>query len=401
MASLLLAIMTVISLGVVVVLHLSQRRHLATPAPRLDGPLVPVSVLKPLKGTDAGLDANLESFFRLDYPCYEVLLGVADSDDPALEVARRVAARHPEVPSVVVADERRVGHNPKVNNLANLLARARHEVILISDSNVAADPALLRDMVAELGQPGVGLVTSQIRGVGGSGLGGALEAIQLNAFVSGAVAAVTRVGRRVCAVGKSMLLRRSDLERIGGFERLGRYLAEDQVCGEEVRALGLAVVVSSRPVDNVLGHLGVGGFAARHLRWARIRRRIAPAWYAAEVLANPVPPALALLAVDPGPVTAGLAAATLGTLSALARAAERRLAVRRCALAYPPLELVRGVLVGLLWPVPFVSSSVEWRGSRFTLGSRTLLEPAGRRVLRLRRGRTGPPEEADRSALAA
>jgi len=400
-ASLLLAILTVVSLGVVVVFHLCQRRHLATPAPHFDGPFAPVSVLKPLKGVDADLEANLESFFRLDYPCYEVVLGVADPGDPALEVARRVAARHPHVPSAVVADERRVGHNPKVNNLANLLARARHGMILISDSNVAADPALLRDMVAELEQPGVGLVTSQIRGVGGTGLGGVLEAVQLNAFVSGAVAAVTRVGRRVCAVGKSMLLRRSDLERIGGFHRLGRYLAEDQVCGEEVRALGLAVVVSSRPVDNVLGHLGVRGFSARHLRWARIRRRIAAPWYLAEVLANPVPPALALVAVDPRPVTAGLAAATLGTLSVLARGAERRLAVRRSALVYPPLELLRGVLVGLLWPVPFVSSSVEWRGNRFTLGRRTLLEPAGRRVLRLRRWRARASDENDRSAIAA
>lgn len=375
MASFALLLVTLVSLGVVCVFHLSQLRHLATPAPRFDGPFPPVSILKPLKGVDADLEHNLTAFFRLDYPAYEVVLGVEDGADPALAVARRVAAAHPGVAATIVCDHRRVGLNPKVNNLANLLGRARHELLLISDSNVAADPLLLRDMVARLSQPGVGLVTSQIRGVGAHGLGGALESVQLNAFVTGAVAAVTRIGRRVCAVGKSMLLRRSDLHRIGGFERLGRYLAEDQVCGEEVRALGLQVVVSSHPVDNVLGALDLRRFAARHLRWARIRRRIAPPWYVAEVLANPVPPAIALVAVDPGPRSLALAVLTLAVMSLTALTAERRLAVRRHPLLYPPLELLRGVLVGLLWPVPFVSSSVEWRGERYRIGRRTLLVP--------------------------
>jgi ceramide glucosyltransferase len=355
-------------------MHLSQRRQL-----RLESVVgdhrPPVSILKPLKGVDADLETNLESFFDLDYPCYELVFGVQDAGDPALGVARRVSGRHPEVPASFVVSRHEVGLNRKVNNLANILPQARYEHVLISDSNVMVMPDMLSDMTARLAEPGVGLVTSFIRGTNGRGLGGALESLQLNTFVMGGVAAVSGLGR-VCAVGKSMLLRRTDLERIGGFDRLGRFLAEDQVCGEELKSLGLAVVVCPRPVDNVLGRLSVKSFAGRHLRWARIRRRIHPVAYAGEILTNPVPPALALLLVEPGLLSAALAAATVVLLSVVAFESERALGVRRRAVVYPPLEILRGLAVGALWPVPFVSSSVTWRGTRYRVGRRTVLEPA-------------------------
>lgn len=345
-------------------------------APPLDRGSAPaVSVLKPMKGVDAGLEANLETFFFLDYPRYELVFGVSEPSDPALAVARRVATRHPGIAARFVVVGPPVGHNPKVNNLASMLETARHELLLISDSNVAVRPDYLRVMVAHFEQPGVGLVTSLIRGTAGQGLGGALEALQLNTFVMGGIASADRLLRRVAAVGKSMLLRRADLERIGGFAELGRYLAEDQICGEEIRALGRRVVVSPQPVDNVLGRSTVRGFAGRHLRWARIRRRVAPLGYASEILANPVPPSLLLALVDPGAGTAILAATTLILVSAVAWTLERRLGVHRRTLAYPGLELLRALLVAALWPVPFVSSQVDWRGHRFRIGRRTLLEP--------------------------
>jgi ceramide glucosyltransferase len=242
-------------------------------------------------------------------------------------------------------------------------------------------PDMLSDMMAHLVRPGVGLVTSFIRGTRGEGLGGALESLQLNTFVMGAVATVSGVLGRVCAVGKSMLLRRNDLERIGGFERLAGFLAEDQVCGEEIDAIGLDVVVCPRPVDNVLGRLSIRGFAGRHLRWARIRRRIHPLAYSGEILTNPVPPALALLVIDPGVLSVSIAAMTVLLLSVAAFESERALGVRRHAFVYPPLEIIRGLTVGALWPVPFLSSSVAWRGIRYRVGPRTQLQPTRRRRL--------------------
>ena len=289
--------------------------------------------------------------------------------------------RHPEVPATIVVDAARSGANPKVNNLANIVRHARHDVILISDSNVRVRADYLRDLVANLERPGVGLVSSPIRGRHPEGLGGALEALQLNGFVMGGVAAMHRVFGGVCVVGKSMLLRRATLERIGGFRRLSQFLAEDQVCGQEVAALGARLALSSQPIDNVLGRVSVRDFALRHLRWARIRRRISPLGYAGELLLNPVFLAAVGAAAMPGLATAVTFVTALLARSALDAAAERAVGVRRSLGASPcarcsPKDLVTGVL----WAVPFLSRAVTWRGRRFLIGPRTLLRPSPIRV---------------------
>ena len=336
-----------------------------------------MSILKPMKGADPNLEENLESFFRLDYPEYEVLFGVDEESDPALAAARAVAARHPEVPCRLVVDRRTVGFNPKVNNLANIARHARHEVLWISDSNTRVAPDTLRDFVARLEQPGVGLVSSPFRGVAATGLGGACESLQLNTFVMGGVAAMHRLLGGVCVVGKSMILRRSTLDAIGGFPFLSRFLAEDQVSGEEVARLGLGVAVAGRPVDNVLGHLPLRAFLARHLRWARIRRRMNPAGYLGEILLNPVFLAVsAALALQSG-ASVVLAVAVLAVKSALDAISERTAGVRRPLVVYPALTLLKDLLVGVVWAVPFVSATVAWRGNRFRIGPRTALRRDG------------------------
>ncbi len=360
-------------LAILALMAFAEARQLRGAAVAAPGALPPVTILKPLKGADPALEDNLESFFRLDYPAYEVLLGVDDAADEALVPARAVAARHPEVACRIVVDGRTVGFNPKVNNLANLARRARHEVVWISDSNTRVAPDTLRELAARLERPGVGLVSSPFRGTAARGLGGACESLQLNTFVMGGVAAMHRLAGGVCVVGKSMIVRRTTLAAIGGFRFLGRFLAEDQVSGEEVARLGLRVDVATRPVDNVLGHLPVRAFLARHLRWARIRRRMSPAGYAGELLLNPVfLAACAALALRTPAALAALAAVLLAK-SCVDAAAERAAGVRRALALYPALTLVKDVLVGAAWFVPLASSTVTWRGNRFRIGPRTLL----------------------------
>jgi ceramide glucosyltransferase len=280
----------------------------------------------------------------------------------------------------VVVDPRRVGSNPKVNNLANLLKHARHGVIWISDSNTRVAPETLAELAAQLQQPGVGLVSSPFRGVAGKGLGGALESLQLNAFVMGGVAAVHQVLRGVCVVGKSMLLRRTTLDAIGGMALLSQYLAEDQVCGEEVARLGMRVVLARRPVDNVLGALPVKGFLARHLRWAKIRWRMSPLGYVGEALLNPIlVAAVGALLLHNVATVAVFAAACLGRV-ALDVAAERAAGVARPLLSYLALVPLRDLLIGLAWPVPLVAPQVRWRGNTLRLGPRTRLVGAPQRA---------------------
>jgi ceramide glucosyltransferase len=369
-------VVVIAGLGANALMAWAARRQLTVSLPPACE-LPPVSILKPLKGTDAGLAANLESIFRLAYPRYEVILGVADADDPALAVARRVAAAHPEVPSRLVADSREVGLNPKVNNLANLARYASHDVLLISDSNIRVRPGYLADLVTHLVRPGVGLVSSPFRAVAAGGTGGAIEALQLNTFVLGGVAALHRLLGGVCVVGKSMLLRRTTLEAIGGFAFLARYLAEDQVCGEEVARRGLAISVSGHVIDNVLGTVSLRSAVGRHLRWARIRRRMSPAGYAGELLLQPVFLAAIAAVADPGLATALLLAATVAARAAVDAAAERAAGVRRPLAVYALLSAARDLVVGAVWAVPLVSSTVRWRGRTFAIGPRTLLVGAG------------------------
>ena len=370
-----LVLLTAVGLGAALTLWGCQRAVLRSDPPSGPRHLPPVTILKPLRGLDDGLEENLRSFFRLDYPKYEIVFAAADAADPALEVARRISEEFPHVPSTIVADVSTVGVNPKVNNLANAARRARHGIFLISDSNVRAGPGHLAEVVGHLEQPGVGLVSSTFRATGERGLGGFLERLQLNTFVMGGVCAMRRLTTLPCVVGKSMLLRRADLERIGGFEFLGAFLAEDQVCGEEIRALGRIVEVSGRPVDTLLGRKSLREFAARHLRWARLRRNISPAGYVGEALLNPIPFGVAAFAVDPRAATLALALGSIAMMSILAATAERRIGVRRKLASYPALELLRGCLVAALWPIPFVSRNVTWRGNRLRVGPRSRLVP--------------------------
>lgn len=354
---------------------LALRRHLRSVGPPLAAELPPVTILKPLKGVDCELEENLESFFALDYPQFEIILGAASGEDPALDVARRVAAAHPQIPSRVVVGERLVGYNPKVNNLSNLDKFARYDVILISDSNVRVPPAYLRELAVLLSQPGVGLVSSPVAAPEGRSLGARLEGLQLNTYVIGGVAAMHAIGG-VCVMGKSMLLRRATLEEIGGFRFLSRFLAEDQVCGQEVARRGWGVALARRPIVNVTGPVTVRQFLARHLRWATIRRRLTPLGYLGELALNPVFLAAAGVALRPSAVALGVLIATVAVKSVLDLLSERVAGVKRHWAAYPMLVAGKDILLGFAWLVPWFSLHVAWRGNRLQIGNRTRLVPA-------------------------
>src|SRR5467141_3240672 len=141
-----------------------------------------ITVLKPVKGDEPGLYENLASLARQDYPAYEILIGADDARDPALATAREVQEDFPQVPIGIHVGARQLGLNPKVNLLSALFDRARHDAVLISDSNVRVGPEYLREMAAEMADPAVGLVTNMVVG-DGAGVGALLETLHLNSFV--------------------------------------------------------------------------------------------------------------------------------------------------------------------------------------------------------------------------
>lgn len=388
-----LAVIAVVSLSLVLVIAIricqwSVLREAVPPFPT--GPLpivmVRVRILKPLKGIDPDLEENLHSIFLLDYPSssLDIVLGAEDANDPALEVARRVAARYPGIVSRIISSDQAIGPNPKVNNLANLLGSDGlgngPELLLISDSNVRVPQGHLRDLVARHLANGRGLSWSLFRGSGGRGLGGALEELQLNTFVLGGSCAILRLTGRPVALGKAMLLSRSDLSLIGGFGFLSRYLAEDQVLAEEMAAHGRPVVASNLLIDNVLGHRTLREFSARHLRWARLRRNMNMGAYLIEALLNPVFLGLMGMAILRTPASLILAGATLCASSLLDAWAEYCAGMKRRFFLYPLLELALAIAKGFLWFVPLFSWKLAWRGNVIRIGRRSLIETENKGV---------------------
>src|SRR5512137_3146287 len=251
-------------------LHLRRRRAPARPVP-----LPPISVLKPLCGVDDDLEGNLASFAALDYPDYEVVLGVRDRADRAWPVALAASRRWPARFRVVL-QRGEPGLNPKVNQLVTLSAAARHDVLLVSDSNVRAPEGYLRDVALHLADPGVGLVTHPVGGVGEESLGSTLDNLQASSAVGPATVAVKRLTGRDVVVGKSMALRRADLAAMGGFESVRDVLAEDYVLGVKVtRELGKRVAIGSVAIPAVSERRTVAGFLSRFGRWCVMQRKIA------------------------------------------------------------------------------------------------------------------------------
>ncbi len=339
--------------------------------------LPPVSILKPLKGVDDRLLDNLSAFCRLDYPAYEVIFCIQGSSDPARRVARKVKEMHPGCDISIVAADCQEGLNPKVSNMLPGYAAAKYPFVMISDSNVAPEAGYLREAVSHFRDPVVGMVTHLVRGVGAKTLGARLESQHLNSFLLPSVCILDRMFSIPCVVGKSMLMRRSDLEALGGLRGVKDYLAEDYILGERFHKAGKKVVVSSSPVDTVSVYRTVREFLSRHARWNRMRFSIAGPAYFAELLANPVGltlPMIAAAGADPSSlriacvVVAAKAAMDLGLFLKLGDRSSARWAF---------LGPVRDLAAFGLWFSAFFSRNVEWRGRTLRIARGSRLIPEG------------------------
>ena len=366
-----LALATGVYVASALVLAWSRRADCARP-PRDFTP--PVSIVKPLSGLDEQLEENLESFYRLDYPVYEVVFSFARRDDPAFPVAQRVADRNSQVSTVFVVDPAEPAANSKVNRLAAGVRRARHRYLLFSDGNVRVRPDFLRRAISPFRDPVVGLVSNLFRGSWPESVASRLECLYLNGTLQPAIAAISRMLSRPCVVGKSILISRAAFDVIGGFVPIRSFLAEDYLLGLAVRGAGYRVVLSADTLDTTEISKTPDAAWSRHRRWAMIRQRVAGPAYAAELLSSPLPwfaGALVFSFDRPAVIVAA------GALLALRYLAEV-LVTRDGGRAIPARDLsllpVRDVALAFLFWAGLFGRTTSWRGRRVLLGPRTLIE---------------------------
>ncbi len=351
--------------------------HFGKTAPHLDAPfaLFPVSVIKPLKGRDEGLRANLESFFKLDYPEYELRFCVADGSDPAVAVVHELMAEYPNVRTYLSIGAVDIGPNPKINNMLRSYENARYDWILISDSNVRVEKDYLKKMIAHV-DTGVGMVTSVVAGHGPEGVGAQLEALYLNTFYARGMILASSTGHP-CVIGKSMLFQRSSAARFGGLKTLGCYLAEDYMAGQAMARIGLKTVIATEPIVQHIGKYSLRGFWDRHLRWGRLRKTQAPVTFLVEPLMG---------CFVSGFLGAWAAAKQFGVhpeqfilAHLLLWAACDTLLMRkmkiRISAAVPFAWFFREALAFPLWFHIALGNTVIWRGRRFVVRQGGLLEP--------------------------
>lgn len=333
-----------------------------------------VTILKPLKGLDDELEENLRSFFRLDYPNYEIVFGLNNGDDPAFKVVRKLVRQNKHIDTHIVVSDFQIGLNPKINNMFNMSALVWGDFLLISDSNTRVEPDFLKKMMDAIQEPGVGLVTATIRGMGAKRVPAIMENLHINSYVSPNVFVADSLSGIPVVIGKSILLSRKLLEKMGGFAAFKNYLAEDYLLGLRTKEFGLKVKTIPVFVNNINANWSFKRFVNRHTRWAKMRRNLHLHHYLIESFSNPIALATILAMLLPKPAGFVLLMAVV-VIKMLHDIYVSGLVDSDLRWYHYLLIPVKDLLIGVLWWVPFFSNRVNWRENFFRIGRASQLEP--------------------------
>jgi ceramide glucosyltransferase len=278
-------------------------RHTRKVPPASESFTPPVSILKPVRGVDREAYENFASFCRQDYPQYEVLFAVADADDPVIPVVEKLQRDFPVVAIRLIIGVEQLGANRKLNNLARLSREARHELLVISDSDVRTAPDYLRQVAAPFHDPQVGAVTAFFRGLTEGSLGARLEALALAAETVPNALLARKIEKKVqFAFGWTMATTKAHLQAIGGFEGMVNYHSDDFELGRRIAARGLRIELLPSPVEMVFPRESFRDYFRHELRWAIGLRNVRPAGYAGLLFTFGLPWAILGATLAPTPV---------------------------------------------------------------------------------------------------
>jgi ceramide glucosyltransferase len=365
-----------VAIYTVVAAYAVRTRLKPHPLSRTQREAPPVTLLKPLCGAEHELYECLRSFCDQDHPRFQIVFGVCDADDPAIGVVARLAREFPGIDIQLAVDRRQHGTSRKVSNLINMMPFARHDLLVISDSDVRVGRDYLARLVAPLGDPSVGIVTCPYLGKPGQGLWSLLGSLFINDWFTPSVRVAAMFGSRAFAFGATIAIRRHVLRRIGGFAAIANQLADDYRLGELTRALGLRTVLSDVVVETCVDEPGFRELVHHELRWLRTIRTVRPVGYSLSVVTFGVPVAAA------GCVLAGCALPAL-TLLAVTAVARLMLHLRVRGTNHPPahqllLLPVRDLLSVSLWVWGFATRRVQWRDDSYDVARDGSVDPVVR-----------------------
>ncbi len=334
-----------------------------------------VSLLKPLHGSEPNLEAYLESFFRLDYPSYEILFCAREASDPGLMLAEVVAKRYPHIPVQIVVSGQPPWPNARCYSLDVMASRARHEILAISDSDVSVDPDYLRQIVSPFAEEKVGAVTCLYRGIPEGGIWALLEGLGMSVEMSSGVLVADLLEGMKFTLGPTMVVRKSALEKIGCFQSLGWYHADDFMLGNLIAHSGSSVVLSHHAIRHHILNLSFRKSIAHQVGWMRSTRFSRPMGHFGTVLTFAVPFGILCALTAPwigawtGWPWVGLAV-LLWTL--LGRVLQSILVgglvvEDRRSIAYSWLFPVRDLMGFCFWAASYFGRHVRWRDDVFAL----------------------------------
>jgi ceramide glucosyltransferase len=329
----------------------------------------PVSILKPLKGTDPEMYESFRSHCVQNYPQFEMIFGVSDAADPTIDLVERLRKEFPERSIRIVICSEILGANVKVSNLVQMAREARYDILLVNDSDIRVPPDYLRRITAHLGEPQIGMVTCLYRGVPTASLGSRLEALGISTdFSAGVLVAQELEGGIRFGLGSTLALRRTDLESIGAFEALVDYLADDYELGARIADKGLRVKLSEVVVETFLPVYSLRGFVEHQLRWGRCIRDSRPWGYLGLVTTFGLMWSLLALILGKGALWTWLLLVAVLLVRAL-----MAISVGKQVLHDPQvvrslwLLPLRDLMAVGLWIGSLLGHTVRWRGQTFRL----------------------------------
>ena len=370
-------------IGIFSALRFFRVAHRVRPFPHATQSFPAASILKPVRGIDPNAYENFASFCRQNYTEFEILFAVNDPDDPAIPIVRKLIADFPGRSIRLIVVEEKLGPNVKVSNLCRLVQEARHDLLIITDSDVRVEPEYLQSVAAAFSDPSVGGVTALYRGKDNFQFVAAMDCVGSSAAFCGAALVARELEGLNFMMGSTMATTKERLAEIGGFEALVDLHSDDYELGHRISARGHRIELLPEPVWMEFPSLSLGAYLRHELRWAIGIRNIRPGGHFGMLFTHGLPWAVAAACIAP---SVSIAAIYVGAYFALRFAMAwivgvwglRDPILRRRFWLLP----VRDFFSFFVWIASFAMNRIEWRGNSFTLEKGRMIPSAPRTARR-------------------